>query len=395
MVVDRDRVTPELITDEDALATAIDSLAQAPVYAIDTEFHRERTYFAQLALVQIAWDGHIALVDPLIVELGGLADVFAGAGIAVMHAARQDLEVLERSVGSVPATLFDTQLAGGFLGYTSPSLAVLVEKELGTRLPKADRLTDWLRRPLTDKQLIYAASDVEHLVELHSRLADRLDRRARTAWLDEAVDELMAEPRGPRDPEQVWRRIKELRHLRGQDLGVARMVAAWREIRAVELDVTPRFVLSDLGVVGVAVSRPADVEELRKIRGVDGRALRGQTAQELVDVIRRAVDDPPRARPTEGNPELSAELRPAVPLVSAWVNQLARNLEIEAALLATRADLEDLLREDPDSRLATGWRAELVGEPIRRLISGEAALAFDRKGGLVLEPRFGGPEEAG
>jgi ribonuclease D len=395
LVVDGDGVTPELITDDDALGTAIDSLAEAPVYAMDTEFHRERTYFAQLALVQIAWDGHLVLIDPLAVDLGGLAEVFERDGIAVMHAARQDLEVLERSVGSIPTNLFDTQLAGGFLGYTSPALSVLVEKELGTRLPKADRLTDWLRRPLSDKQLVYAASDVEYLVELHSRLADRLERRARTAWLDEAVEELMAEPRGPRDPEQVWRRIKELRHLRGRDLGIARMVAAWRETRAVELDVTPRFVLSDLGVVGVAVSRPADVDELRKIRGVDGRALRGTTAQELVDVVRQAVDDPPRLRPAEGNPELPAELRPAVPLVSAWVNQLARNLEIEAALLATRADLEDLLREDPESRLATGWRAELVGEPIRRLISGEAALAFDRKGGLVLEPRSGGHEEGG
>jgi ribonuclease D len=392
VVGDGNGVTPELITDDDALAAAIDSLAKAPVYAIDTEFHRERTYFAQLALVQIAWDGHIVLVDPLAVDLGGLADVFARDGIAVMHAARQDLEVLERSVGSVPTNLFDTQLAGGFLGYTSPSLSVLVEKELGTRLPKADRLTDWLRRPLTEKQLVYAASDVEHLVELHTRLAERLERRERTAWLDEAVRELMAEPRGPRDPDEVWRRIKELRHLRGRDLGIARMVAAWREIRAVELDVTPRFVLSDLGVVGVAVARPADVDELRQIRGVDGRGLRGPTAQELVDVVRRAVDDPPKLRPTEGNPELSAELRPAVPLVSAWVNQLARNLEIEAALLATRADLEDFLRDDPHSRLATGWRAELVGEPIRRLISGEAALAFDRKGGLVLEHRSGGPQ---
>ncbi len=391
-MADGDGVTPELITDDAALATAIDSLAEAPVYAIDTEFHRERTYFAQLALVQIAWDGHLVLVDPLAVDLSGLAKVFDRDGIAVMHAARQDLEVLERSVGSIPTNLFDTQLAGGFLGYTSPSLSVLVEKELGTHLPKADRLTDWLRRPLSDKQLVYAASDVEHLVELHARLADRLERRSRTAWLDEAIDELMAEPRGPRDPEQVWRRIKELRHLRGRDLGVARMVAAWRETRAIELDVTPRFVLSDLGVVGVAVSRPTDVDELRQIRGVDGRALRGQSAQELVDIVREAVDDPPRLRPTEGNPELPAELRPAVPLVSAWVNQLARNLEIEAALLATRSDLEDLLREDPDSRLATGWRAELVGEPIRRLIAGEVALAFDRKGGLVLEPRSGGPD---
>jgi ribonuclease D len=382
-------VVPELITDGEALDAAISSLAEAPVYAIDTEFHRERTYFAQLALVQIAWDGRLVLIDPLVVDLSGLRKVFDGEAIAVMHAARQDLEVLERSVGTIPAHLFDTQLAGGFLGYSSPSLSALVEKELGLRLPKADRLTDWLRRPLSDKQLVYAASDVQYLVEVHARLASRLDDRGRTDWLDEAIDELLAEPRGAREPSEVWRRIKELRHLRGADLGLARVVAAWREERAIELDVTPRFVLSDLGVVGVAVSHPASVDELRQIRGVDGRALRGTTAQDLVDTIARAVNDPPRLRQREAHAELPAELRPAVPLVSAWVNQLARDLEIEAALLATRADLEDFLREDPEARLATGWRAELVGEPVRRLIAGEVALAFDRRGGLVLEARSG------
>ena len=378
-----------LIEDDAALAAVVEDLRGVAAYAIDTEFHRERTYFAQLALVQIGWDDRIVLIDPLALDLTPLAEIFAGDGVAVMHAARQDLEVLERSCGQPPINLVDTQLAAGFLGYTSPSLSVLVEREIGIRLPKSDRLTDWLRRPLTPAQITYASADVAHLVLVWERLEKRLASRGRLPWLDEAMEEMVAEPRGPREPAEAWRRIKELRHLRGRDLAVARVVAAWREERAVELDLTPRFVLSDLGVVGVAVAKPTDTEGLRQIRGVDGRALKGSAAQELIDMVTRAVDDPPRLEAPVGHPELPAELRPAVPLVSAWVTQLSRDLEIEGALLATRADLEALLRGDPDARLAAGWRADLVGEPIRRLIAGEVALAFDRSGGLVLEPRAG------
>ncbi|MCC6225286.1 MAG: HRDC domain-containing protein [Microthrixaceae bacterium] len=378
----------ELISDAAGLRRVIGALRAAPSFAVDTEFHRERTYFAHLALVQIAWSDQIALIDPLAVDISPLGEVF-GEARTVMHAARQDLEVLERSCGVIPANLVDTQLSAGFLGYTSPSLSTLLERELNVTLPKADRLTDWLRRPLSDAQLTYAAADVAHLVVLDQRLSRRLSERGRQPWLAEAMAEMLAEPRGARDPQEAWRRIKELRHLKGRDLGVARAVAAWRETQAIEHDLTPRFVLSDLGVVGVAVSKPTSVEELRRIRGVDGRTLRSSMAQDLVDAVKAAVASPPRPAAVTPQPELPTELRPAVPLVSAWVSQLARDLEIELALLATRADLEALLRGDCDARLARGWRADLVGEPIRGLLEGEVALAFDRAGGLVLEPRRG------
>ena len=271
-----------LVVTAEGLAAVVEEVREASAYAMDTEFHRERTYFAQLALVQIAWPGGLALIDPLELDLTPLGEVFRGPGRAVMHAARQDLEVLDRSVGVVPTNLVDTQLEAGFLGYTSPSLSTLLERELGVAAPKADRLTDWLRRPLSDAQMTYAAADVAHLVELDELLMARLVERDRVPWLLGAMEEMVSEPRGPRDPAEAWRRIKELRHLKGKDLAVARAIAAWREERAIELDLTPRFVLSDLGVVGVSVSRPSTVDELRKIRGVDGRTLRVPLGQDLV-----------------------------------------------------------------------------------------------------------------
>jgi ribonuclease D len=372
------------IDDQRSFGDLVERLRDAPAYAMDTEFHRERTYFPHVALVQIA-DAHgVSLVDALAVDLAPLREVLSGDGLAVMHAARQDLEVLERSCGTIPENMVDTQLAAGFLGYTSPSLAVLLERELKVRTGKADRLTDWMRRPLTERQLSYAADDVAHLLELHRRLWDQLERRQRTAWVLEACDELCREPRGGRPPEEAWRRIKEVRHLRGSRLAIAQAVAAWRERRAADADITPRFVLSDLAVVSIASSAPSTVEELRQLRGVDGRALKGGSGEELLRAVQLARDTPPTPRDGASPVELEAELRPVVPLISAWVTQRARELDLETSLLATRSDLEQLLRGDEGARLSHGWRAEIVGEPIRNLVAGHMALVFRRGKGLEL-----------
>ena len=377
----------ELIEDDAAFSVLLDRLDGQDRYAIDTEFHRERTYFPHVALVQIA-DAHgVALVDTLSVDLSPFSRILDSPALAVMHAARQDMEVLERSCGTIPSRLVDTQVSAGFLGYTSPSLANLLERELKIRAPKADRLTDWLKRPLTPAQLDYAAADVAHLLLLHDVLWERVQEKGRADWVLDACEELRTEFRGPRDPEEAWRRIKELRHLRGGTLAIAQAVAGWRERRAVETDQTPRFVLSDLAVVSIAAAAPTTVEELRTLRGVDGRGLKGGMGEDLLGVIAEAKGHQPHRAPSQSVPELPGELRPAVPLVSAWVSQRARDLELETSLLATRSDLEDLLRGVPDARLTVGWRAELVGEPIRRLVEGEATLAFDRAHGLVLEDR--------
>ncbi len=375
------------IQSNEDFAALVERLEFEPYYAVDTEFHREKTYFPQLALVQIADSRGVAVVDALVVDLEPLAAILDGPGVAVMHAARQDMEVLERATGTVPQRLIDTQITAGFLGYTSPSLSNLLDRELGVRMAKADRLTDWMKRPLTDAQLTYAAADVANLLQLSEQLWDRVQDRGRQTWVLEAFEELRTTPRGPREPSAAWQRIKEIRHLKGAKLATAQAVAAWREIRATQSDVTPRFVLSDLGVVSVASSNPGSVEDLRRLRGVDGRSFRSGVGEELLAVVESAKGTKPASKASDKTPEMPSNLRPVLPLISAWANQQARTLELEASLLATRTDLEDLLRGIPDARLATGWRSEIVGEPIRRLVAGEAALAFEKGSGLVLLDR--------
>lgn len=374
------------VDSDDALAEVVEELLTVEAFGIDTEFHRERTYFPQLALVQLSWGSERALVDPLAIDLAPFARALEGPAVVVMHAASQDLEVLDLACGALPRELFDTQLAAGFVGHSLPALTALVERFFGVHLPKGDRLTDWLRRPLGADQEKYAVADVEYLLELRDLLTAELEARGRLSWATEECEVMRARGRIVRDPDDAWLRIKEARTLRGEVAAVARSVAAWRERRAAELDQPARFVLSDLAVVGVAQRRPKTLEELKKIRGVDERHARGKVGEAVLAAVEagRGQSAPRPAGPTH---EIDRRLRPAVALVAAWVSQLSRELEIETSLVATRSDIEALLAKDPEARLGKGWRAELVGERIRRLVDGEAALAFDGKGNLVLEDR--------
>lgn len=377
--------------DTDAgLADLVTTLRTEPLYGIDTEFHRERTYWPQLALVQIGWPGGIALVDPTAVDIGPMRELLTGPGVCIMHAADQDLEVLELACGALPATLFDTQVAAGFLGFSSPSLSSLTERLLGLRLTKGDRLTDWLQRPLTAGQRSYAAADVAHLHDLHREIVRRLDACERTSWAEQECEVLRVRPHTPQDPDTAWWRIKDSRSLRGASRGIAQAVAAWRERRAAEIDKPPRMVLADLALLGVAHRAPTSMGELRDIRGLDGRYLKGDAGPEILAAVQEGKRLPKGDIRLPPSDELDRTLRPAVTLVSAWVAQLAQELKIDTALLATRSDLLALLRGDPDARLGQGWRAGLVGDRIRQLVDGRAALAFrPGKGDLVLEARSG------
>ena len=372
-------------TAEDLHAT-VDVLIRTERYALDTEFHREQSYWPKVALVQIAWDDQIVLIDPLAVDLGPLKALMACDALAVIHAARQDLEILDLACGAIPARLFDTQIAAGFLGLSTPSLAFLHERELGVPLTKGSRFTDWLKRPLRTSQLEYAASDVARLLEIHDRLVSKLKDRDRLSWVQAECELMRSLDLAPRDPDEAWSRIKEVRHLKGRPLAVAQSVAAWRERRAAALNQPVRFVLSDLAVASIAQAMPTSQNALGRIRGIDRGMVKGRQGAELLKAVSAGLESgwrPPR------NPIRNADTRdyrPAVTLASAWIAQVARANKIDPALLATRADIEAFLRDDDDPRLANGWRAELVGDHVRRLVDGEASLAFDNDV-VVLEQR--------
>ena len=376
-------MTYRWIRTTDELAEYVGRLLTGDRYALDTEFHRERTYFPKLALVQIAGADEIVLIDPLTCDLSPLKDLFHSDVLAVLHAAQQDLDVLTHAVGAVPRRLYDTQLAAGFLGYSTPSLVSLLQAELKVSAAKGDRLTDWLRRPLTDDQCTYAASDVAYLLQLHDTLEEQLGQAGRAEWAAAACIELLAKPVSGTEPEMAWTRLKDVRVLKPKARGVARSLAAWRERRAMSIDSPVRQVLPDLAILGISQRQPRTIAELGQARGVDERHTRGTIGKELLAAVEEGLREEAHLPAPDGD-DLDRSMRPAVALVSAWVSEVARAEHIDTALLATRSDLVAFLRGDEDARLATGWRHDLLGDGIRRLVAGKAALTFDGKGGLNL-----------
>ncbi len=382
------------VEDDSHIAEIVTKIESVDAYAIDTEFHRERTYFPQLALIQIAVAGEIYLIDAPKINPSALAALFDTETLALLHAAQQDLEVLALACGSKPRRIFDTQLAAGFVGYSTPSLSSLVQRELGIALPKGDRLTDWLRRPLTDDQRSYAASDVVHLHELHERLTLQLRKEGRESWALDACEEMALRSTAPMTPSLAWLKMKDVRTLKPKSRGVAQAVAEWREERAQRLDVPVRQVLADLALLGISQRAPRTVEELSQSRGVDGRHTKGSVASDILAAVERGrhltVDFP-----TSDADEFDRDLRPAASLISAWVSEVASRTRIETALLATRADIIDYLRTPSSGRLRDSWRAEILGADLDALRAGTAGISFDGSGGLRLihgaEPPASGP----
>jgi len=361
-------------------------LADEEYYALDTEFHTERTYFPKLALIQLAWADKVALVDPLAVDPRPLARVFSGRGVAVAHAAEQDIEVLETACSTVPSTVFDTQIVAGFLGMSSPSLSRLVDQMLGVSLPKADRLSDWLERPISDRQVSYAVNDVAHLLELRLVLTERLRALGRLDWALDECDQVLGDRAPARVPEEAWWKLGDIRGMSRRSRGVAQEVAAWRERTAAETNRPRRMILSDLGLMAISQRPPRNGDELRRARGVDGRHLAQGRAAEILAAVNRGLGlQPDQIRmPTEGRDAVAPAA--AVAVCSGVVRQIADDLDFDQGLLATRADIAQLLAAEP-SRLDTGWRRTIVGDPLRRLIDGDVAAAFDRRGHLVIEER--------
>lgn len=388
--VSLDRVEA-LVTSRRKLAAVVADASTADAYALDTEFHRERTYYPRLALVQIAWHDQLAIIDPLAAPITPLAKLLDGEGLAVLHAAEQDLEVLYHECGTRPRRIFDTQIGAGFIGYSSPSLATLHDRLLGVELAKEARLSDWFQRPLPDHMLAYAAADVERLLEISDILQKELHARGRLEWAEEECALLLKRADTGRSPETAWHRIKEVRRMEGRQRGVAQAVARWREEYAARLNQPVRHVLSDLGVAVVAQRMPKSLAQLREIRGVEPRNLRKGADKELLAFLDGLKDAELAVEPASKSPKLDPALKPAVSLITSWAAQHAADADIDPALVATRSDIEALLRGDPDCRALKGWRADIIAAPVQRLLSGTAAVAFDSQGKLTLEERSGRP----
>jgi ribonuclease D len=363
------------ISDQREFDALLAELTEVDAYALDTEFHRERTFLPVLALTQVATADRIALVDTLSVDVRGFRDVFAGNATCVMHAASQDLEILELACGAVPSRLFDTQIAALFCGYRTSSLAKLVEGFVGRPLDKSSQLTDWTRRPLPQADLTYAASDVAHLLELRDAIVRTLEERERLDWAGEEIERLRTKDRSPAEPETLWWKLRGKSKLHGRARGVAQELAAWRYEQAKRVNRPVKSVLSDMALLALAQRPPKNAGQLKGIRNFDSRHFKHADA--ILDAVRRGISLPREAlRMPPKKPENAPSVDGVIALCLAWLAQRASEEDLDMTVLATRDEVTARVLGQP-SRLDAGWRRELVGTELDSIIDGSAALRVD------------------
>ena len=354
--------------------------ASGGAYAIDTEFVRERTFFPVLSLVQIAWPGGLVLIDPFKVDMTRLRPLMESDAVALVHACSQDLPIMMAATGAMPARIYDTQMAASFLGYGVASLGALVRGELGVELEKGSQLTDWTRRPLDERALRYAASDVAYLHEVHDKTSKALEEKGRLSWVVEECEGLLRKAKEERNLDEAWWRLKGKSKLRGEARGVAQELARFRLEQAAEQDIPAKRVLSDMAILAMAGRPPKNERDLGRIRGLGN--LSSRLASRVLAAVERGrslgADElcVPPAKPK------GQHVKAAAGLCLAWVHQVAQDEGIEPAMLATRDDVDARLKKRP-SRLDEGWRHALTADGLDALMNGSAALGV-REGQLTL-----------
>ncbi|OOG22946.1 ribonuclease D [Thioalkalivibrio denitrificans] len=372
---------------ESELHAFCQELTGASWIALDTEFIREKTYYPQLCLIQLATDSALACIDPLALgDLGPLEPLLLDASVTkVVHAAHQDLEILYLKTGAVPAPVFDTQVAAGLLGYGDQiGYARLVETVLGRSLEKGHARTDWSLRPLEAEQLAYAADDVRYLAEAYPIIVRELERLGRLDWLEEDFRALSDPARYEPDPEGAWQRVKGTQHLKGRQLAVLKHLAAWRERQAMRSDRPRRWILSDDVLLELARRQPTDLRGLGKVRGLEERTFK-RLGEELLSLIREGTALPKEQWPVL--PErraLAPEQEALVDVAMGILRHRARENEISPAAIASRRDVEAVVCGDRDSDLVHGWRARLAGDAIRGWLAGSLQIRV-RDGEMELE----------
>jgi ribonuclease D len=376
-----------LVTSTSDLAQICQRLVTAEFITVDTEFMREQTFWPELCLVQIASDTVEAVVDPLAagIELAPFYELMANPGVTkVFHAARQDIEIMYSEAGLIPAPIFDTQVAASVCGYgDSVSYVNLVKDITGQDIDKSSRFTDWSRRPLTDKQLVYALGDVTHLRDVYRHLKTKLDATGRTSWLSEEMADLTHPETYETRPEDAWKRLK-MRTKNRKSFGVLIELAAWRERIAQAQNVPRSRVLRDEALYDIANQMPTTAEQLGGLRTLSDGFSRSQRAREIIEAVKAGMERDPKSLPPLNHArQVSAEAGATIELLKVLLKAAAAKNGVAPRLIADAEELERIAAEnEPDVLALKGWRRQLFGEDALKLKRGELALTL--AGGEVM-----------
>jgi ribonuclease D len=373
---------PELITTTGALEALCQRLRGETFITVDTEFMRERTYWPELCLVQIAGEHEVAVIDAEAegIDLTPLGILFADEAVTkVFHAARQDIEIFVLRFGDVPQPMFDTQVAAMVAGFGDQvGYDALVSSLTGGSIDKAHRFSDWSARPLSAAQINYAAADVTHLRDVYLRLSQRLSQDNRLSWVAEEMAILNNPATYRTDPETAWERLRP-RTTNRRLLYTLKEVAAWREKEAQRVNIPRQRLIKDEALLEIAATAPGNVEALARVRGVTRGFAEGRSGTALLEVLAAAKRVPDGELPVAAQSRDLA--RPSGALVSLLKVLLAAKSEqhhVAARLVASSDDIDRLaLEENPEIPSMQGWRREVYGNDALLLKQGRIALGVD------------------
>ncbi|MBL4915942.1 ribonuclease D [Szabonella alba] len=370
------------ITTTDDLAAFCEAAKSQPYVTIDTEFLRERTYWAKLCLIQMALPGktgEAVLVDPVEgaeMSLEPLYDLFRHkATVKVFHAARQDLEIFFVEGNVFPEPLFDTQVAAMVCGFGEQvGYETLVRKIAHQPLDKTSRFTDWSRRPLSEAQQVYALADVTHLRVIYESLAAQIAKSGRQKWVEEELDVLTDPATYTTTPDEAWQRIKT-RTTSGRFLAVVKELARFREDYAQKNNVPRSRVIKDDALLELASTRPVNSEELGRSRLLLREARRGDIADGLIAAVKAGLEAKPEDLPKVDDSREQLQVNPALAdLLRVLLKAKSEDLGVAARLIASASELDLIAAGQRDVPALSGWRREAFGEDALRLCKGEIAL---------------------
>lgn len=367
-----------LIDDDSQLKAFVKRCCTSPYMAIDTEFLREKTYYARLCLIQVAIEGEVAIIDPFAIkDITLLNDALTSPDVVkIFHASSQDIEILYHETGVVPRPVFDTQIAAALLGKSQQaSYSSLVSSYCSVNLPKKDSFTDWSQRPLKDSQIRYAADDVVYLPQIYYDMVEVLNEKNRLHWLDEAFEEISSSEKYEIKPEERYRKLRRVNQLNAQQMAAAREFAAWRELKAQKINVPRKWIVSDEQIVEACRREARTIDELFMVRGMR-ESLRAEDARQAVACIKKGLSCPKEQLPqVHEKPKNEHNVDIVVDLMNAVVHLRARENHIAPQTLAPQAELMKLARgHDDECELLKGWRYKVIGKELKELLKGKFSL---------------------
>jgi len=377
-----------LIIETESLAALCERLANSKYVTVDTEFIREKTYWPKLCLIQVAGEDEAACIDPLADGID-LEPFFAlmrnTAVLKIFHAARQDLEILMKLMGELPCPIFDTQIAAMVCGFgESVGYETLATRLANARIDKSTRFTDWSKRPLSERQVVYALSDVIPLRKVYRKLAAVLEKTGRDKWLAEEMVVLTAPGTYTPDPREMYRRMKS-RTKNPRFLAVLRELAAWRELEAQSRDLPRQRVIRDEALLEIAASSPTTLEALGSTRQLPRSMADGPVAEAIIEAVETGL-----ALPTGECPDIPSHrnhppgIAPIVDLLRVLLKTKCEAHGVAPKIVATTDELESLASSDGiHVRALSGWRHTLFGEDAIRLKNGHMALAISPDNGRI------------